>query len=407
MNTTNLTINEIRDFLKGVNTLEVKTGATISEKYTWIQNTLTKTRYLLLRRSDKSVVRQFLTRCTGYSLSHCDHLIADFRQTGLVTRQVRDCDTEYQRFYTNADIVLLAKTSEAYFHPNGNALKAVLNDMYHVYGDTRFERLSHLSVSRLYDFRQTTTYQNEVLTYTKKKSVRTPIGERRKPYPSGRPGYLRVDSVHQGDLDKQKGVYHIHLVDEVTQFDVQLATAGISEYFLLPLLEEALSLFPFKIQNFHSDNGGEYINKTVAALLNKLMITQTKSRSRQTTDNALVEGKHAATIRPVYGRAYIPGMYAQVINDFNRQHLIPFLNYHRKCAFPTEVMTEQGKLMKVYRDYHTPIEKLLLIPQVEQYLIEGMTVSQLREVQASQSHLKAAEAMQKARTKLFNSFKRC
>jgi len=40
-----------------------------------------------------------------------------------------------------------------------------------------------------------------------------PIGTRRKPDPQGEPGYLRVDTVHQGDLDKQKGVYHINLVD--------------------------------------------------------------------------------------------------------------------------------------------------------------------------------------------------
>lgn len=406
MNTTNLTIKEIRDFLKGIHTLEVSTGATTGEKYMWIQGTLIKTRYLLLKRSDRSAIRQFLVRCTGYSLSHCDHLIASFRQTGRIKRQPRDCDTEYQRFYTNADIVLLAQVSEAYFHPNGKALKAVLHDMYHVYGDTRFERLSHLSVSRLYDFRKTTIYQNEVLTYTKTKSVSTPIGERKKPYPEGKPGYLRVDSVHQGDLDKQKGVYHIHLVDEVTQFDMQLATPGIAEQHLLPVLEEALTCFPFVVINFHTDNGTEYINKTVATLLNKLMITQTKSRSRQTTDNALVEGKHAATIRPVYGRVYIPGTYATLINDFNRQHLIPFLNYHRKCAFPTEVVDEQGKVAKVYRDYHTPVEKLLSIPQVEQYLKEGVTMVQLQKIQNNQSHLAAAEAMQKARTTLFNSFKR-
>ena len=44
--------------------------------------------------------------------------------------------------------------------------------------------------------------------------VRIPIGERRKPDPAGQPGYRRVDSVHQGDLDGIKGRYLIHAEDE-------------------------------------------------------------------------------------------------------------------------------------------------------------------------------------------------
>ena len=46
------------------------------------------------------------------------------------------------------------------------------------------------------------------------------IGERRKPIPNGQPGFIRIDTVHQGDQDKKKGVYHINAVDEVTQFEV-------------------------------------------------------------------------------------------------------------------------------------------------------------------------------------------
>jgi hypothetical protein len=33
------------------------------------------------------------------------------------------------------------------------------------------------------------------------------IGERRRPDPGGRPGYLRVDTVHQGDTEHARGVY--------------------------------------------------------------------------------------------------------------------------------------------------------------------------------------------------------
>ena len=66
------------------------------------------------------------------------------------------------------------------------------------------------------------------------------------------PGYIRIDTVHQGDQDKQKGVYHINAVDEVTQFEVICSVEKISEVYLLPVLEELLDTFPFVIINFHS-----------------------------------------------------------------------------------------------------------------------------------------------------------
>ncbi len=71
------------------------------------------------------------------------------------------------------------------------------------------------------------------------------IGERRWPDPQGRPGYLRVDTVHQGDQEGVKGLYHINAVDEVTQWEVVGATAQISEAWLMPVLEAMLAQFPF------------------------------------------------------------------------------------------------------------------------------------------------------------------
>ena len=102
------------------------------------------------------------------------------------------------------------------------------------------------------------------------------IGERRRPEPNGKPGYLRVDTMHQGDLEVAKGVCHINAVDEVTQWQVVGATAQISEAYLLPVLEAMLEQFRFEIRGFHSDNGSDFINHTVAELLNKLLIEQTK-----------------------------------------------------------------------------------------------------------------------------------
>ena len=55
------------------------------------------------------------------------------------------------------------------------------------------------------------------------------IGERCRPDPHGRPGFLRVDTVHQGDWDGAKGVYDINAVDAVTQCQVVGCASKISE----------------------------------------------------------------------------------------------------------------------------------------------------------------------------------
>ena len=60
------------------------------------------------------------------------------------------------------------------------------------------------------------------------------IGERRRPDPHGRPRFLRVDTVHQGDWDGSKGVYHINAVDTVTQWQVVGCASKISEAYLIP-----------------------------------------------------------------------------------------------------------------------------------------------------------------------------
>jgi len=326
---------------------------------------LVRLRYLHLKKCDKGLVRQYLTLYSGYTSSHVDTLIRQYKQTEKIEAAARTQPT-FERIYTRTDIVLLAQFADAYDHQNGKALKHAMWEMYHVYGDERFERLAGLSVAHLYNLKRTPTFKEEALTYTKTRPTPVMIGERKKPYPEGKPGYIRMDSVHQGDRDKEKGVYHITLVDEVTQYEITTCVEGISEHFLVPALEEAIDAFPFTIVNFHSDNGSEYINKQVAGLLEKLRIHQTKSRPRHSDDNALAECKNGAVVRVQMGRQHIPKQHTPLINSFYKEHLDPFVNYHRPCAFPDEVIDARGKITKVYKTYLTPVQKLLSIPDVEQ-----------------------------------------
>lgn len=394
-----VSIAQVKEFLK------FESGARFSktdrdEAYEWIGRTLGKFRYFGETKKNRGIVKEYLGTVTGYSDGQLDRLIARKKKTGRVYVKERTQPT-FPRIYTPEDIALLGEVDNAESRRTGGAVKKTLSDMYHVYADVRFVRLANISVSHLYNLRGTRIYQSRSLTYTKTQAVQRDIGIRKKPQPYGRPGFLRVDSVHQGDSDKEKGVYHVNLVDEVTQAEVVITVYGISEEFLRPALEEALLSFPFIILGFHSDNGSEYINRVVAELLQKLFIEQTKSRSRHTNDNALAEGKNAAVVRKHFGYAHIPRKYAGLIQAFNREHLNPYLFLHRQCAFADEVVDAKGKIRKVYKTYMTPCEKLLSIPDVEQYLKPGVSKESLKAQMMEKTHLAAAQEMQAAKEKLF------
>lgn len=396
-----VSVAQLREFAKLGNGAKFKSKDK-KEAYEWVEKTLIKFHYLSETKKNKGIIKRYIVSMTGYSEGNVDKLISRKRHKKKVFLVERTQNT-FNTFYTKEDIALLAEVVNVYRGQNGNAIRRVLYEMSEVYGDAKFERLSRISTSHLYNLKKTSVYKKHSLFYTKTNPVTVNIGERLKPEPCGKPGYLRVDSVHQGDLEKTKGVYYIHLVDEATQWDIVIAVERISEYFLERALEEAFVQFPFGIINFHSDNGSEYINKVVSEMLKKAFIKQTKSRARHSNDNALVEGKNASTLRKQVGHAHIPQKYAPIINVFCTKHLNPFLNFHRPCAFATDIVNAKGKVKKVYKseDYKTPVDRLLAIPDVEKYLKDGVTIEKLKKKKLEHSHFEAAKEVSEARIKLF------
>ena len=76
-----------------------------------------------------------------------------------------------------------------------------------LFKDARYERLAGISVSHRYNLRRAQGYETRRRHWTKTQGHRVPIGVRRAPTPEGRPGFIRIDSVHQGDQDGVKGLY--------------------------------------------------------------------------------------------------------------------------------------------------------------------------------------------------------
>lgn len=336
------TIEQLREFLSGTQAVAFSVISDKDACYRWIQRGLVKFPYLTLSRQGKGLVIGYLMKISGYSRQQLTRLIAQYRKTGRVQRRQRTV-VGFKPKYTQHDEKTRPRVSK--------------------------------------------------------------IGERRKPQPNGHPGYIRIDTVHQGDLDQHKGVYHINAVDEVTQFEVVCGVEKISERYLIPALEQLLQTFPFTVRGFHSDNGSEYINKRVAKLLEKLRIEFTKSRSRQSNDYALAESKNGAVLRKLFGYSHIPQRWAPLINGFNQQHSNPYLNFHRPCFFPETRTDDKGKQRKIYRyeNMMTPYDKLKSLPLASEYLKPGLSFERLDRLAYQISDNQAADQLQKARQKLFKT----
>lgn len=398
------TIEEIKSFIKLSQNVSFK-GSSRQQKYDWIGEVLQRFKYRTLRKKDKSTVKTYILKMTGFSDAQTTRLFKK-KKNGLVRIKPTENKSSFPTVYTNDDILLIGETDLHHSRLSGPATKAIFKREF-AFGHEEFIRLKDISVSHLYNLRQSFKYLKKVgQNLTKTVPTRISIGQRRKPEPNGKPGYIRVDTVHQGDLGKVKGVYHVNLVDEVVQWEIVGSAETISENFMIPILEAAIQQFPFKILGFHSDNGSEYINYVVAELLNKLLIDQTKSRARHTNDNALVESKNGSVIRKHMGCAHIPQKFASVINQFYNHHFNRYLNYHRPCGFATIITDKKGKQKKVYKTYLTPYEKLKTIPNFETYLKDTITPKDLEETAKKKSDNECAKDMQEAKEKLFQSFRK-
>jgi transposase InsO family protein len=398
------TLAQLQAFLDGTAAVDFAVAA--EARYDFIARTVWRFGYGRLKRVDKGVVLRFLERVSGYSRQQLTRLVKRGSDRRPLSKRYRASRTRFACTYTSADVLLLAHTDTLHSTLSGVATKKLMERAYGLFGDARYERLAAISVAHLYNLRKRAGYQHHRQVWTKTRPVTVCIGERRAPAPNNQPGYLRVDSVHQGDRDGVKGVYHINTVDCVTQYEGVATCERISEAFLIPVLEALLESFPFVIQGFHSDNGSEYINRHVAQLLNKLLIEEhTKSRSRHSNDNAQAESKNGAIVRKHLGYSHIPQRFATLVNAFCRDHLNPYINFHRPCLFAETITDAKGRQRKryPYKLMMTPYEKLKSLDSAEHYLKPGMTFPQLDANAVAMSDNDAAQRLNDARAILFQT----
>ncbi|MGH7480173.1 MAG: integrase [Candidatus Methylomirabilales bacterium] len=400
-----VTLKQLKEFLAATAEVEFQGCGQDEERYRHIEGVIKRFGYGRLKKPDKGVVLRYLERTTGYSRQQLRRLVARCVAKRPLTKAYRAPAKGFIRRFTEADVALLAETDALHSTLSGPATRHLMRRALETYGDTRYARLATISVGHLYNLRRRTGYRDRRQVFTKTRPTGITVGERRVPVPDGRPGFIRIDSVHQGDREGIKGVYHINAVDCVTQWELVATCEKISEAYLLPVIRALLDGFPFRILGFHADNGSEYINHQVARMLDKLRVEFTKSRPRHSNDNGLAETKNGAVIRKHLGYSHIPQRFAAEVNAFCADHLNSYVNFHRPCLFAKEVADKKGKIRKCYPldKVMTPLEKLASLPTVAEFIKPGVTLDALQAQARELSDNEAATRMNDARRCLFLS----
>ena len=405
-NAEGLTPEQIQEFLKGSQGIEFA-GQSRAERYEFVQRVLVAQEYAVQEsKKRRGAIRAYLSKITGLSLPQLTRLIRQYRQEGAVQAK------PYRRHrfgakYTRRHVELLVQVDRAHGWLSGPATVCILKREHEQFGKAEYACLAGISVAHLYNLRRSVGYRKLAAEWKPTQPSAIQIGERRKPDPQGRPGFLCIDTVHQGDWQGVKGVYHINAVDAVTQWQVVGCVERINEHFLLPVLQAMLHQFPFPILGFHSDNGSEYVNYEVAKLLKHLLIEFTKSRANRTQDNALVEGKNGAVIRKHIGYGHIPAEHAEAVQKFYTAQFNPYLNFHRPCGFATVSLDGRGKRRRQYlrEDYATPYEKLKSLGKAEQCLKPEQSWARLDQIAQKISDTECARKMTAAKQQLLRRVK--
>jgi transposase InsO family protein len=404
-NAEGLTEHQIQEFLRGSLAIDF-TGQSRDDRYRFIQQALVAQEYASKTKKQRGVVRAYLSKITGLSQPQMTRLIRQYQRDGVV-EGVAYRRRRFPTKYSSRDVALLAEVDRAHDWLSGPATVHILKREHEQFGKAEHARLAQISVAHLYNLRRSARYRKLAARWEPTQPSGIPIGERRKPDPRGRPGFLRIDTVHQGDWEGVKGVYHINAVDAETQWQVVGCVARITEQHVLPVLEAMLHQFPFRILGFHSDNGSEFVNHEVAGMLKGLLIEFTKSRANRTQDNALVEGKNGAIIRKHIGYGHIGAEHAEAVQKFHTAYLNPYLNFHRPCGFATVSLDAKGKRRRQYKreDYATPYEKLKGLKNAEEYLKQNMSFAQLDQLAGKMSDTDCAQKLAAAKLRMLRRCK--
>jgi transposase InsO family protein len=199
--------------------------------------------------------------------------------------------------------------------------------------------------------------------------LRGRVPTRGGPPDTGKPGSVAADTVaHCGDTTAGDYVNSLTFTELFSGWTENRAVWNKSRQAVLGEVKELERKVPFEMNNFHTDNGTEFLNWALYEHLTgrKLQVAFTRSRAHRKNDNAHCEQKNWTHVRQLFGHERLahPELVA-LMNDLYANEWSQFTN-HFKPTFKLLKRDKRGsQTIRVYQPTHqTPDQRLLASPDI-------------------------------------------
>lgn len=175
-----------------------------------------------------------------------------------------------------------------------------------------------------------------------------------------RPGYVQADLVgHDGGCARGEYCQTLDVTDLFSGWTETQAVRNKARCWVFAAMCDIRGRLPFPLLGIHSDNGAEFINKSLYAYCQDEGLEFTRSRPYQKNDNCCVEQKNYSVVRRAVG--YLRYETKRQLALLNRLYLVlrPYTNFFQPVVKLVEKVRVGSQVRKRYDPAKTPYRRLL------------------------------------------------
>lgn len=179
------------------------------------------------------------------------------------------------------------------------------------------------------------------------------------------PGFVEADLVaHCGDNTRGQFLNTLTVTDVATTWTETAALLRKSEADVLHALSQICASLPFTIRGLDTDNGGEFMNHSLATWCDDNGVTFTRAREYEKNDQAYVEQKNGSIVRRLIGYDRYEGVESwELLSTLYRISRL-YVNYFQPSL---KLLSKSRDGARVYRRYEiaqTPFERVVKSPSI-------------------------------------------
>jgi hypothetical protein len=185
------------------------------------------------------------------------------------------------------------------------------------------------------------------------------------PWDERKPGFFETDTVHHcGERDAGEFCLTLDATDVASGWVELRPLLNKAQIWVMEALPDIQATLPFPLLGVDSDNGSEFINRSLLAWCDANHITFTRTRPYKKNDNCFVEQKNLKCVRDYVGyrRFDTPAEHLALAAVY--RSLCPLLNYFLPTVKLIDKTRVGSKVRKVYDTPMSPYQRLLASPDV-------------------------------------------